>query len=91
MMWSFLLLIVSMVWTQLQLCGPPPASRLDFAICMIELHVPRTKGGRNDEDDLSKASGHAREVLEHEMKPGSASSRESWTDGGGKSFSSLTC
>ena len=39
--------------------------------------------------DLAAASGHAREVMERELKPGSASSRDSWTDVNGTTFGSF--
>ncbi|XP_076454949.1 uncharacterized protein LOC143289744 [Babylonia areolata] len=92
----------TMTWTRLELQGPPPASRLDLALCPLPLPLPPSaspspsrlssssspppstspsSGWRPDSgDQLCRSSGHAREVLERELKPGSASSRDSWTD-----------
>nr|KAG5712460.1 hypothetical protein BaRGS_011434 [Batillaria attramentaria] len=70
----------AMAWTRIELQGPPPACRLDFALCVVELRVPRKGAPTQGTGELTQASGHAREVLERELKPGSASSRDSWTD-----------
>ncbi|KAL8606435.1 hypothetical protein ACOMHN_060340 [Nucella lapillus] len=76
----------TMAWTKLELQGPSPASRLDLALCLLPLRVPLTSepealAPRPESGELlSRSSGHARGVLERELKPGSASSRDSWTD-----------
>lgn len=71
----------SMTWTRIELQGPAPACRLDMAVCMVELRVPQHRAeGPADGGLLTSTSSHAREVLERELKPGSASSRDSWTD-----------
>ena len=69
-----------MTWSRVELQGPPPACRLDLAVCVVELRVPRHGLLDQGSGDLSSTSGHAKEVLERELKPGSASSRDSWTD-----------
>ena len=69
----------------MELQGPPPASRLDLAVCVVPLRVPRGSPQAPGSADLASTSGHAKEVLERELKPGSASSRDSWTDVNGES------
>ena len=73
-----------MTWSRVELQGPPPACRLDLAVCVVELRVPRHGLLDQGSGDLSSTSGHAKEVLERELKPGSASSRDSWTDVNGE-------
>ena len=83
-----------MTWSRVELQGPPPACRLDVALCVAQLRVPRAAGGQGEpraqggggSGDLASTSGHAKEVLERELKPGSASSRDSWTDVNGGDF-----
>lgn len=71
----------SMTWTRLELQGPAPACRLDLALCVVDLKVPRHRvAGSDTSCGISATSAHAKEVLERELKPGSASSRDSWTD-----------
>ncbi|XP_005088865.1 rab9 effector protein with kelch motifs [Aplysia californica] len=71
-------------WTKLDFEGPAPANRLDFALCVVKLQVPRASAvpahAHGQEDDPSETSLKAREVLERELKPGSASSRDSVSD-----------
>ncbi|KAK7505043.1 hypothetical protein BaRGS_00003613 [Batillaria attramentaria] len=54
----------AMAWTRIELQGPPPACRLDFALCVVELRVPRKGAPTQGTGELTQASGHAREVLE---------------------------
>ena len=69
----------------MELQGPAPACRLDLAVCVVPLRVPRGSPLAPGSADLASTSGHAKEVLERELKPGSASSRDSWTDVNGES------
>ena len=64
-----------MKWTRLPIEGPPPASRLDFAMCHIRLCVPVT-GDMSPETDagLLAASSAAKEVLDSQLRLGSAGS-----------------
>ncbi|XP_069120568.1 rab9 effector protein with kelch motifs-like [Argopecten irradians] len=66
---------VSMVWTKMELQGPPPACRLDFGMCYLELE--RSFPDTAEDDDIVGATLEAQEVLDRELKPGSASSRGS--------------
>ncbi|XP_046560835.1 rab9 effector protein with kelch motifs-like [Haliotis rubra] len=72
---------VSMVWTKVELQGPPPPSRLDFGMCVINLF--RSQNPNQDlSTDIAATSKKAQEVLDTELKPGSASSRDSRQDNG---------
>ena len=69
--------------------GHAPSCRLDLTACVVGLlpvarHPPPPP--QPSPADLAAASGHAREVMERELKPGSASSRDSWTDVNGTTF-----
>ncbi|XP_041370079.1 rab9 effector protein with kelch motifs-like [Gigantopelta aegis] len=66
---------VKLAWTKVDIQGPPPPSRLDFAMCAVTLN--RDKHSAGDTADIANTSQHAKEVLEQELKPGSASSRDS--------------
>ena len=63
------------MWTKVEIQGPAPPSRLDFAMCAVTLK--RANGAPADTADIANTSQHAKEVLEQELKPGSASSRDS--------------
>ena len=75
-----------MTWSKIELEGPAPACRLDLAVCVVELRVPlhNIEGVDMDMEGILTTSGHAKGVLEQELKPGSASSRDSWSDVNGK-------
>lgn len=66
-------------WMKVELFGPPPSSRLDYGMCLIQLR--RTLTFMDTPADVVMATKQAQEVLDREMsKPGSASSRSSSTD-----------
>ena len=67
-------------WSRLEFEVPAPANRLDFALCAVSLSVPLTQGGGGD-GDIGDTSAKVSEVMERELKPGSASSRESVSEG----------
>lgn len=67
-------------WSKLAVEGPTPANRLDFGLCQVKMRVPLTNSATSCEDsglELNDTSAKAREVLDRELKPGSASSRDS--------------
>ncbi len=67
-----------MKWTRLPIEGPPPASRLDFAMCHIRLCVPVTGDMSPDKDaGLLAASIAAKDVLDSQLRLGSAGSSSS--------------
>lgn len=69
-------ILVTSQWTQLTLEGPPPACRLDFGMCVIQLK--RSLVTVDTSSDVVTATKQAKDVLEREMaKPGSATSRSS--------------
>ncbi|CAL1529655.1 unnamed protein product [Lymnaea stagnalis] len=69
-------------WSKLEFEGPAPPNRLDFAMCAIKLSVPVAcaQSPAGTEPDLSNTSMQVKQVLERELKPGSASSRDSLSD-----------
>ncbi|GFO48578.1 Rab9 effector protein with kelch motifs [Plakobranchus ocellatus] len=69
-------------WTKLEFDGPAPPNRLDFAMCAIQLSVPAMSAASMSDAqlELTGASSSTKEVLERELKPGSASSRDSFSD-----------
>ena len=67
-------------WSRLELEGPAPACRLDFAMCSINFHVPSMSPDRTG--DMNTARSQAKEVLEQEMRMGSAGSVRSVGSGG---------
>lgn len=70
----------SRTWSKLEFEGPAPPNRLDFAMCAIKLSVPVVCAQSPVGADLSNTSSQAKQVLERELKPGSASSRDSLSD-----------
>ncbi|KAH9496466.1 hypothetical protein Btru_010935 [Bulinus truncatus] len=69
-------------WTKIEFESPAPPNRLDFAMCAIKLRVP-VQSCQSEADtpaELSKTSVQAKQILERELKPGSASSRDSVSD-----------
>ena len=60
--------------------GPAPACRLDFAMCSIRVHVPST--GPDCTGNMNTVRNQAKEVLEQEMRMGSAGSVRSVGSGG---------
>ena len=61
-------------WSKLEPQGPPPASRLDFGMCVLQLRRTLV----TTDTDVASTTKQAKEVLEREMaKPGSATSRSS--------------
>ncbi|XP_059140080.1 rab9 effector protein with kelch motifs-like [Physella acuta] len=72
----------SNTWTQVKFEGPAPPNRLDFAMCTIRLKFPAHCPQAHPESQLSGVSTKVKEVLERELKPGSASSRESVSESG---------
>ncbi|GFR78973.1 rab9 effector protein with kelch motifs [Elysia marginata] len=69
-------------WSKLQFEGPAPPNRLDFAMCSIKLSVPvmSEASALDAESELTGTSASTKETLERELKPGSASSRGSFSD-----------
>ncbi|KAK0065875.1 rab9 effector protein with kelch motifs [Biomphalaria pfeifferi] len=69
-------------WTKLDYESPAPPNRLDFAMCLIKLKVPLHSCQTESDTpaELSKTSVQAKQILERELKPGSASSRDSLSD-----------
>ncbi|RUS84867.1 hypothetical protein EGW08_007408, partial [Elysia chlorotica] len=69
-------------WTKLEFEGPAPPNRLDFAMCTIRLRVPTLSASlaAEGESELTGACANTKEILERELKPGSASSRSSFSD-----------
>lgn len=79
--------IVTSQWTKLELQGPPPACRLDFGMCVIQLR--RNLVTMDTASDVVSATKQAKDVLEREMaKPGSATSRSSCPELGANGESS---
>ncbi|KAL3871702.1 hypothetical protein ACJMK2_039685 [Sinanodonta woodiana] len=71
---------ITLTWTKIDLQGPPPATRLDFGMCILEL---KRSPGTEETSDIANASNRVLDVLEREMaKPGSASSRGSHSENG---------
>ena len=68
--------------------GMPPACRLDLTACVVGLlPVARHPLRRPSLRPLTWPPPRAtREVMERELKPGSLSSRDSWTDVNGTTF-----
>lgn len=50
-------------WSQVNIEGPPPASRLDFAMCQIDLLVPKREATEAPEDDNSVTSERVEKKL----------------------------
>lgn len=75
----------SMLWTKVELQGPPPACRLDFGMCQVSLFRSLTRV--TDDQDLVTQVQQTKEILDRELKPGSASSRDSRQDTGSESSS----
>ena len=75
-------------WTKLEFEGPAPPNRLDFAMCSIKLSVPvmSESSAFDAESELTCASVSTKEILERELKPGSASSRGSFSDSASGNF-----
>lgn len=69
-----------MLWTKVELQGPPPACRLDFGMCQVSLFRSLTRV--TDDQDLVTQVQQTKEILDRELKPGSASSRDSRQDTG---------
>lgn len=69
-----------MLWTKVELQGPPPACRLDFGMCQVSLFRSLTQV--TDDQDLVTQVQQTKEILDRELKPGSASSRDSRQDTG---------
>ena len=67
-------------WSRVDLEGPAPSCRLDFAMCSIRVHVPST--GPDCTGNMNTARNQAKEVLEQEMRMGSAGSVRSVGSGG---------
>lgn len=69
-------------WSKLEFEGPAPPNRLDFAMCTIRLSVPvmSAESALGAKSELEGASASTKETLERELKPGSASSRGSFSD-----------
>ena len=67
-------------WSRLELEGPAPSCRLDFAMCTISLRAPSL--GPDSTGDMNTARSQAKEVLEQEMRMGSAGSVRSVGSGG---------
>ncbi|CAG5125796.1 unnamed protein product [Candidula unifasciata] len=69
-------------WSKIEFEKPTPPNRLDFAMCTIKLKVPvHSSTSQQDlQTDLTSACSKTLQVLERELKPGSASSRDSLSD-----------
>ncbi|ELU01582.1 hypothetical protein CAPTEDRAFT_122343 [Capitella teleta] len=65
----------SMKWSRVSFEGPPPASRLDFACCVVRLSVPRSPPATNEE--INNSSEQAIEILGQQFRMGSAGSAHS--------------
>ena len=66
-----------MKWTQIELQGPPPASRLDFAMCGISLHIPAASSAESEPSDRVAAVGEkAKEELNNQLQALSVSGKE---------------
>lgn len=74
-----------MLWTKVELQGPPPACRLDFGMCQVSLFRSLTRV--TDDQDLVTQVQQTKEILDRELKPGSASSRDSRQDTGSGIYS----
>ncbi|KAK3088282.1 hypothetical protein FSP39_017081 [Pinctada imbricata] len=74
------------LWTKIELQGPPPPSRLDFGMCVVEL-TQSLAIDQTPEEDIVTHAQQAKEILDRELKPGSASSRDSRQDTGSESSS----
>lgn len=75
----------SMLWTKVELQGPPPACRLDFGMCQVSLFWSLMRV--TDDQDLVTQVQQTKEILDRELKPGSASSRDSRQDTGSGMYS----
>ena len=64
-----------MKWTTVNLEGPPPACRLDFACCVIRLFVPLAPPTSSEE--MCQTSQQAMEILGQQLRMGSAGSAHS--------------
>lgn len=65
----------TMKWSRVTLEGPPPASRLDFACCIVRLAVPIIPPATPEE--LGQTSQQAIEILGQQFRMGSAGSGHS--------------
>ena len=57
-----------MKWSRVELEGPAPACRLDFAMCNVGLRVGRATA--DSTDDMNTARSQAKDALEHQMRIG---------------------
>ena len=64
-----------MQWSKVDLQGPPPACRLDLGMGVVTIRRPYPS--LPQPDDIVDLTAQAQEVVDRELKPGSASSRDS--------------
>ena len=64
----------TMQWSRLCLGGPPPACRLDFGICVIQLRVPLEAPS---DAEISASRSQAKDILDSKLRLGSAGSGHS--------------